>query len=78
MTDGRYRNGIKFDAYGGGELWDPWGNYYHVRIDFDRNNFVSNPLSDKSKSAKMISQSVIVWSPGKDGIKGTSDDVKTW
>ncbi len=80
MGDGRYRSGIHLDAHGGGELWDPWGNYYHVRIDLDQSDTVGveEPHSNRSRADRMIPESVIVWSAGKDGIEGTSDDAKTW
>lgn len=39
---------------------------------------VAEPHKGKSEKQNMIPQPVIVWSAGKDGIEGISDDVKTW
>ncbi len=78
MSGDKHRRGISYDDYGGGELWDSWGNYYHVRIDLNRDNQVAEPNCGKSKVTVMIPLSVIVWSAGKDGIEGTSDDIKIW
>ena len=75
---GKFRKGIKLESDGGGELWDPWGNYYHVRMDLDYNNRTEKPMWDKSDS-QFLPESVLVWSAGKDLDESTEkDNVKTW
>lgn len=74
---GRYRKGISIDAHGGGELWDPWGNFYRVRFDTNGNKGVENP--DPSAPSATIPESIIVWSAGPDGnFDSWEDNVKTW
>jgi len=78
MGDGKFRKGIKLEEDGGGELWDPYGDYYHVRMDLDYNNRTEKPMWDKSDS-QFLPESVLVWSAGKDLDESTEkDNVKTW
>ncbi len=76
--NGKYRNGVLLDPGGGGELFDPWGNYYHIRLDLDYNNRIDKPKWDKSASPAVLPEAILIWSAGKDGIEGTADDIKTW
>ncbi|MCB1089420.1 MAG: DUF4190 domain-containing protein [Verrucomicrobiae bacterium] len=69
---GRFRSGVLTDADGGGELWDPWADYYYVKIDADGDGQILGPNGEVIKAA------VIVWSAGEDGISGNEDDVTTW
>jgi|GEM_PF-366601 len=76
--NGKYRNGILLESSGAGELFDPWGNYYHIRLDLDYNNRIDKPKWDKSVSPALLPEAILIWSAGKDGIEGTVDDIKTW
>lgn len=78
MGGGKYRKGFVFTLGGGGELWDPWGNYYHIRLDLNLDGKVKNPLWDKSSGSAVLPESILIWSAGKDGIEGTKDDINTW
>jgi prepilin-type N-terminal cleavage/methylation domain-containing protein len=78
MGDGKFRKGIKLEEDGGGELWDPYGDYYYVRMDLDYNNRTEKPQWDTSDS-QYLPESVLVWSAGKDLDETTDkDNVKTW
>ncbi len=77
MENGRFRSGITFDRHGGGELWDPWGNHYRVIMDTDGDGRVKAP--EWFTKSEFIPQSVIVWSPGRDGDDATAEDnVVSW
>jgi len=79
------RSGIGTDTTNIGQLFDPWGQNYVVRIDADYNNQVANPYTQNA-GAPNLQLGVIAWSLGKDvgggsGDKkaGTSDDdVISW
>lgn len=78
MGDGKYRKGIRLESDGGGELWDPYGDYYYVRMDLDYNNRVEKPMWDKGDS-QFLPESILVWSAGKDNDENEEkDNVKTW
>lgn len=75
--NGKFRKGVQANANGGGELWDPWADYYRVVMDTDYNNRIPSPsfVSD----APSIPQGVIVWSAGKDNDDNeASDNIVTW
>lgn len=75
LGKGRFRKGLTLDSDGGGELWDPWGNYFRVRYDSNFDNQIENPESPGS----ILPESIVVWSAGKDGDFETwKDNVKTW
>lgn len=77
--DGKYRKGVRLEADGGGELWDPFGDYYYVRMDLDYNNRVEKPTWDEANDVQMLPEAILVWSAGKDKDESTSqDNVKTW
>ncbi|MDB6075171.1 MAG: prokaryotic n-terminal methylation site [Verrucomicrobiaceae bacterium] len=65
-------------------LNDPWGGAYEVAVDANFDNRISNP--DKENEDPSISQNVpsnlvfgvIASSYGRDGKKGTKDDVVSW
>ncbi len=77
LGGGRYRSGVVLDDDGGGTLWDPWGNHYRVLMDLNGDARV--PAPGFVTGASHFAQSVIVWSPGKDGLDAESDDnIDTW
>lgn len=79
MGDGKYRKGIRLESDGGGELWDPYGDYYYVRMDLDYNNRVEKPTWDKTGDSQFLPESILVWSAGKDNDESDAqDNVKTW
>jgi prepilin-type N-terminal cleavage/methylation domain-containing protein len=79
MGNGKYRKGITLESDGGGELWDPYGEYYQVRLDLDYNNRVPKPSWDDQTDAEYLPESILVWSMGKDNDENESkDNVKTW
>ncbi len=76
-----------------GKYFDPWGavtgqassGIYHVAIDGDYNNTITNPYgANTGAGGDPIRQGVIAWSLGKDGALGNagaftnSDDVISW
>lgn len=78
MGDGKYRKGVKLESDGGGELWDPYGDYYFVRLDLDYNNRTKKPDWDVSDS-EFIPESILIWSAGKDNLEEEiKDNIKTW
>ncbi len=80
MGGGKYRKGITLQSDGGGELWDPWGEHYYVRMDLDYNNRTERPNWDQGGSkSEVLPESILVWSGGKDEDDSTpSDNIKTW
>ena len=75
MEEARFRKGLTLDPQGGGELWDPWGNFYRVLFDSNFDNHVENPEAPGT----FLPESILVWSAGKDGDFATwKDNVKTW
>ncbi|HEX8371961.1 MAG TPA: hypothetical protein VF585_04215 [Chthoniobacterales bacterium] len=83
-TDGRWRSGLHLET---GAWVDPFGSPYLVKLDIDYDNFIPNPYSDSFAGPQKISESVIVWCSGKDGIFGNaqrraelqgSDDIVSW
>jgi len=78
MGDGKYRKGVKLESDGGGELWDPYGDYYFVRLDLDYNNRTKKPDWDVGDS-EFIPESILIWSAGKDNLEEEiKDNIKTW
>jgi prepilin-type N-terminal cleavage/methylation domain-containing protein len=76
--DGKFRKGVKLESDGGGELWDPYADYYYVRLDLDYNNRTKKPDWDESES-EFIPESVLIWSAGKDNLEEEiKDNIKTW
>ncbi len=79
MGEGKYRKGVVLGSDGGGELWDPWGNYYRVLLDTNYDSRVKKPLWDQLTEAEELPRSILVWSAGPDGDFETwKDNVKTW
>lgn len=80
MGGGEYRKGVTLQSDGGGELWDPWGRHYYVRMDLDYNNRTERPDWDKGGSkSDVLPESILVWSSGKDKEESNaSDNIKTW
>ncbi|MBL9155975.1 MAG: hypothetical protein JNJ70_00790 [Verrucomicrobiales bacterium] len=75
MDEGRFRRGITLDENGGGELWDPWGNHYRVRLDTNGDGKVENPEAPGTQ----LPESILIWSAGPDGDFETwADNVKSW
>lgn len=78
MGGGKFRKGVTLESDGGGELWDPWGEYYYVQMDVDYNNRTEKPNWDPS-DAQVLPDSILVWSAGKDNEESTvKDNIKTW
>ncbi|MCB1064477.1 MAG: prepilin-type N-terminal cleavage/methylation domain-containing protein [Verrucomicrobiae bacterium] len=78
---GKYRKGVHSNQNGGGELWDPWTEYYRVVMDTDYNNRIPSPSF--VDDAPFIPQGVIVWSAGAnneddDSGSKSSDNITTW
>lgn len=75
------KNGVNgYDATTG-ILTDPWGNDYHIVIDYDRDGKIDNPYVDGSGGAEIISEILIyTHGPNKsfDDISTKSDDIKSW
>ena len=77
IDGGRFRKGLTLLPDGTGELWDPWGNHYRVRMDTDGDGRVSNP--DPAMPARILTESILVWSAGPDGDFETwKDNAQTW
>ncbi|MEM9281886.1 MAG: type II secretion system protein [Verrucomicrobiota bacterium] len=77
--DDTYKSGIHLKDQGAGELWDPWFDYYYVRLDLDYNNRVQRPEWDNSTESDELPESILIWSAGKDNLQDTrSDNVITW
>ena len=75
---GAYRKGVKLSANGGGELWDPYAQYYSVALDTDYNNRIATPSWEKSDSP-MLPATILVWSAGADKSDDEAkDNIKTW
>lgn len=73
--DGRYLKGVSKTPEGRTELWDPWGNHYHVRLDTNHDNMIADPSGGDAP----IPESILVWSAGPDGDFDTwKDNVKSW
>lgn len=78
MGGGKYRKGVTLEEDGGGELWDPWGEHYYIRLDLDYNNRVATPTWDNQVDAAYLPESILVWSTGKEIEGDDSDNIKTW
>lgn len=82
MGGGKYRKGITLDSDGGGELWDPWGEYYYVQMDLDYNNRVQKPQWDEKTEGDVLPESILVWSSGADmdesNDTGDGQNPRTW
>jgi|APTNR8051073442_1049403.scaffolds.fasta_scaffold32027_2 hypothetical protein len=75
MGDGRFRKGVTVDDPTAGELWDPWGNHYRVRLDTNGDGKIENPEAPVTQ----IPESIAIWSAGPDGDFETwKDNVKSW
>ncbi len=66
-----------------GQYYDPWGKPYRLRIDATYDNQILNPYNANTGAGPTpLSQGVIAWSLGSDGVQGTdfnaSDDVISW
>jgi len=78
LGGGKFRKGVTLQADGGGESWDPWGEYYYVVMDLDYNNRVEKPSWDVGDSS-VLPESILVWSAGKDlNEADVKDNIKTW
>lgn len=60
------------------ELFDPWGNPYHVILDYDQDGQLRDPFTGKIKTHTRI----LIWSPGPDKKYGTKktnkDNIYSW
>ncbi len=72
------KGGMIFDAKGRFPegLFDPYGNPYTVILDTDIDEQLEFDIAGKPFHLK--GRRAAVFSPGRDGKLGTSDDVKTW
>jgi len=78
MGGGKFRKGITLEGDGGGELWDPWGEHYYVRMDLDYNNRTEKPSWDQG-DATFLPEAILVWSSGADKEESSeTDNIKTW
>lgn len=74
---GKYRSGVVLESDGGGELWDPYTNYYRIVMDTDYNNRIPAPSFVTDVPA--IPQGVIVWSAGPDEEDSeATDNIVSW
>ncbi len=84
------RGGIAPSGANSGKYYDPWGNTYRLRIDWDYDNQLSNPY-DSGAGADPLSTGVIAYSIGKDRASGAdsnsgrfgtagngADDIVSW
>lgn len=79
MGGGKYRKGVRLEADGGGQLWDPFGEFYYVAMDTDYNNRVEKPSWDNTTDSQFLPESVLVWSSGEDGEENEEkDNIKIW
>ena len=77
--EGKYKSGINMDDSGGGTLWDPWFDFYYVRMDLDYNNRVEKPEWDTRTDSQYLPESILIWSSGKSGDQQVqSDNIRTW
>jgi hypothetical protein len=75
FAEGRFRRGVTLDENGGGELWDPWGNHYRLRLDTNGDGKIENPAAPGTQ----LPVSIAVWSAGRDGDFETwADNVTSW
>ena len=78
MDGGKYRKGITLANDGSGELWDPWGQLYFVRMDLDQNGRLERPGWDTVHSGALAS-TILIWSAGKDLSESEArDNIKIW
>jgi prepilin-type N-terminal cleavage/methylation domain-containing protein len=79
MGDGRYAKGVVLQSDGGGDLWDPFGEYYYVVMDLDYNNRVEKPSWDNTSASSVLPEAILVWSSGPSRDESNaSDNIKTW
>jgi len=57
-----------------GQLNDPWGTPYWIRMDSDYDNQVGNPYATSGAGPEPLRHGIISWSAGKDGKLGTNGD----
>lgn len=76
-AEGR-RNGVQYDEHGNRVrgLYDLWGNPYIVEINVKNEEKLRFKFG--GRHIELPGRLAAVYSPGKDGKPGTSDDVKTW
>lgn len=66
------------------ELFDPWGNYYHIMFDSNGNGVIKPPSKTDGSSGEELMAEVAVWSygpdheAGKGGNSKKNDDVYTY
>lgn len=64
------KNGLILnDSENAAELVDPWGNPYHLLMDYDGNNQLTHPRTGET----LEEIRTLVWSPGPDGKTGTPE-----
>jgi len=69
---------LRNDAGTYAELFDPWGNPYHVLLNYDYNDELQSPHDGKI----IKDRRVLIWSTGPDGKQGTpetdKDNICSW
>ncbi|MGE9267002.1 MAG: type II secretion system protein [Verrucomicrobiales bacterium] len=70
-----YRDGLRRTA-SIAELYDPWGELYHVELDDDYDNKIANPLS--GGDSELYGVRSLAYSYGRDKAENGNDDVKSW
>ena len=65
--------GVVTDSAGNNELLDNAGNHFHLIFDTNGDGQIDDPFTGTP-----VSESILVWSNGTDGIGGTADDKKSW
>jgi len=78
LGNGKFANGLTMNPDGSGELWDPYGNHYYIRLDLSGENRVRRPDWDAG-GEPYVPESILVWSAGKSGREDRGrDNIKTW
>ena len=67
------RGGISASGPHAGKYFDPWGNTYRLRIDWDYDNRLVNPYSEGAGGTP-LSAGVIAFSIGKDAASGADSN----
>ncbi len=71
------RGGICPSGNNANKYYDPWGNTYRLRIDWDYDNLLANPYT-QGAGPSSLSYGVIGYSVGKDGQSGADNNNGTY
>lgn len=76
---GRYHSGVRIDADGSAELFDPWGEHYRILLDTDADARIARPSWDDRTTSAAILEPVLIWSAGPDlEPQSMEDNVASW